>query len=200
MKLIAEGRASQILDLGDGRVLRLFKTVGNAAQEARVMEHARRHGYPVPAVHEVRPDALVLELVEGPTMAADGLANRRAMEAHAKTLAALHERLHRIPGLEQGTLLHLDLHPENVLISKRGPVVIDWTNARDGEPELDAALAWLILMTSGGAAGQQFARLFARHVDVRSGLEEAARYRLADRNVTDAERAEVQRLVATQYD
>ena len=55
-------------------------------------------------------------------------------------------------------------------------------------------------MTSGGAVGQQFARLFARHVDVRSGLEEAAHYRLADRNVTDAERAEVQRLLARQYD
>jgi aminoglycoside phosphotransferase (APT) family kinase protein len=200
VRLIAEGRASEILDLGGGRVLRRFKAGGNPEREARVMEHARRHPHPVPEVHEVRADALVLELVGGPTMAADGLAKPHTMEAHAKTLAALHERLHRIPGLEQGTLLHLDLHPENVLMSKRGPVVIDWTNARDGEPELDAALAWLILMTSGGAAGQQFARLFARHVDVLSGLDEAAHYRLADRNVTDAERAEVQRLVASQYD
>ncbi len=200
MKLIAEGRASEIFDLGGGRVLRRFKAGGNPEREARVMEHARRHAYPVPEVHEVRADALVLELVEGPTMAADGLANPATMDAHAETLAELHEQLHRIPGLEHGTLLHLDLHPENVLLSKRGPVVVDWTNASDGEAELDAALAWLILMTSGGAPGQQFARLFARHLDVRSGLQEAARYRLADPNVTDGERAEIRRLLASQYD
>ena len=84
MKLIAEGRASEILDLGDGRVLRRFKAGGNPKREARVMEHARRHGYPVPAVHEVRADALVLELVDGPTMAADGLAKPETMEAHAE--------------------------------------------------------------------------------------------------------------------
>ena len=79
-------------------------------------------------------DALVLELVDGPTMAADGLANAGTRDAHAKTLAELHDRLHRIPGLEQGTLLHLDLHPENVLMSRRGPVVIDWTNAATARP------------------------------------------------------------------
>lgn len=199
MRLIAEGRASEILDLGDGRVLRRFKAGGNPKREARVMEHVRRHGYPVPAVYEVRADALVLELVDGPTMAADGLARPETMEAHAEALAELHHRLHEIPGLEHGTLLHLDLHPENVLLSERGPVVVDWTNARDGEPALDTALAWVILMTSGGAAGQQFGQMFARHVDVRSGLEEAARYRLADPNVTEAERAGV-RLLASQYD
>lgn len=200
MRLIAEGRASEILDLGDGRVLRRFKAGGNAAREARVMEHARRHRYPVPAVYEVRPDALVLELVDGPTMAADGLAKPETMEAHAQALADLHHRLHEIPGLEHGTFLHLDLHPENVLLSQRGPVVVDWTNAGDGDAALDPALAWLILMTSGGRAGQAFAELFARHVDVQTGLAEAARYRLADPNVTDEERTDVQRLLASQYD
>jgi len=200
LKLIAEGRASEIFDLGDGRVLRRFKAGGDPGGEARAMEHARRHGYPVPQVHEVREDALVLELVQGPTMAAHGRANPSTMEAQAETLADLHDRLHRIPGLEGGALLHLDLHPENVLLSDRGPVVVDWTNAEDGDPALDPALAWLILMTSGGAAGEQFAELFARQLDVRSGLEEAARYRLADSNVTDAERAAVRRLLASQYD
>jgi tRNA A-37 threonylcarbamoyl transferase component Bud32 len=68
MRLLAEGRASEIFDLGDGRVLRRFKRGGHPGLEARVMEHARAHGYPVPAVHEVRADALVLERIEGPTM------------------------------------------------------------------------------------------------------------------------------------
>lgn len=38
------------------------------------------------------------------------------------------------------TLLHLDLHPFNILIDADGePVVIDWANAATGPAELDAA-------------------------------------------------------------
>jgi hypothetical protein len=37
MRLIAAGRASEILDLGDGRVLRRFKDAGNPARKAAVM-------------------------------------------------------------------------------------------------------------------------------------------------------------------
>jgi hypothetical protein len=65
VKLLAEGRASEIFDLGDGRVLRRFKRGGDPGFEASVMEHARAHGYPVPAVLEVRDDGLVLERVDG---------------------------------------------------------------------------------------------------------------------------------------
>ena len=37
----------------------------------------------------------------------------------------------------------MDLHPANVLLAPAGPVVIDWTNARAGPPELDLAMSWL---------------------------------------------------------
>ena len=43
------------------------------------------------------------------------------------------------------TIVHLDLHPENVLLTERGPVVIDWCNAGDGPADLDTALTALIL-------------------------------------------------------
>jgi hypothetical protein len=43
-------------------------------------------------------------------------------------------------------------------------------------------------------------RSFARHVDVRSELEEAAAFRLDDPNVSERERAAVRRLLASQYD
>jgi tRNA A-37 threonylcarbamoyl transferase component Bud32 len=159
------------------------------------MEVARRHGYPVPEVHEVRDDGLVLERVDGPSMMADCRRRPWRMPKHAQTLARLHDELHRIP-CGDGVLLHLDLHPKNVLLSARGPSVIDWANARGGEASLDPALTWVILMTSAGAAGRAFAWLFARHVDVRSALREAVELRVADRNVTDAERRAVRRLLA----
>ena len=160
------------------------------------MEHAHRHGFPVPRVLEVLDDALVLERIDGPTML---MALRRPwrMRHAAQTLAELHARLHEIR-FEDARLLHLDLHPDNVLLSSRGPVVIDWTNARAGAPALDIALTWVIGATSGGLMGRAFTRLFLRHVDraeARRTLPEAVAFRLADPNVTDAERDRVRRLL-----
>jgi aminoglycoside phosphotransferase (APT) family kinase protein len=197
VKLLAEGRASEILALDDDRVLRRFRAGGDPEREARVMQYAFERGYPVPRVFEVRQNGLVLERVHGHSMKTEGFRRPERMEDLAELLADLHERLHRIPGEREGVLLHLDLHPENVLMGPGGPVVVDWANARDGPAELDPALTWVILMTSGGEVGRAFAELFARHIDVQSALEEAAAFRLADRNVTEAERAAVRELVTT---
>jgi streptomycin 6-kinase len=197
VRVIAEGRASEILDLGDDRVLRRFKAGGRPAREAEIMEHARGHGFPVPRVLEVRDDSLVLERVAGETMLADLRRRPWSVSGHARALARLHHRLHGIP-FEGERLLHLDLHPDNVLLPTRGPVVIDWANARAGEPSFDVALTWVICATSGGAPGRMFAWLFLRHVDrsaTRRALTTAAEFRLADPNVTDDERARVRRLL-----
>ena len=94
------------------------------------------------------------------------------------------------------SLLHLDLHPDNVLMSPTGPVVIDWTNARAGDPDTDVALTWLIAETSGGPMGRLAARLFRARVGedaVLRGLPRAVEFRLADPHVTDAERLRVRR-------
>jgi aminoglycoside phosphotransferase (APT) family kinase protein len=198
MQLIAAGRASEVFDLGDGRVLRRFKHGGDAAREAAVMDHARAHGFPVPEVFEVQDDGLVLERVDGPTMLAN--LRRRPWRAlrEAQTLAQLHFQLHEIP-FEGNRLLHLDLHPDNVLLSSRGPVVIDWSNARAGDAALDVALAWVICATSAGAGGRVFTKIFLRYVEheeARQALPDAVALRLTDPNVTGAERARVRGLLA----
>ena len=161
------------------------------------MKHARAHGFPVPEVLEVLGDALVLERIDGPTMLADLRRLPWRTVPHARTLAELHARLHEIP-FEGERLLHLDLHPKNILLSARGPVVIDWTNARAGDPALDVALTWVIGVTSAGLAGHALTRLFLRHVDreaANRALPNAVAFRLADPNVTDAERTRVRRLL-----
>jgi len=44
-------------------------------------------------------------------------------------------------------LCHGDYHPGNIIITKRGPVVIDWMNACAGNPWADVARSSLILTT-----------------------------------------------------
>jgi hypothetical protein len=51
--------------------------------------------------------------------------------------------LDRLPDGDR--LLHGDFHPGNVLLSSRGPVVIDWTNATHGDPDADVARTSLML-------------------------------------------------------
>lgn len=46
-------------------------------------------------------------------------------------------------------LLHGDLHPGNVLLDHRGPVVIDWFDATVGHPAADIARTQLLLMATG---------------------------------------------------
>jgi aminoglycoside phosphotransferase (APT) family kinase protein len=62
-------------------------------------------------------------------------------------------------------ICHGDFHPENVLITKSGPVVIDWMTACSGSPWADVARTNLILTIGVKAAGKQiplFLRMMVR--------------------------------------
>jgi uncharacterized protein (TIGR02172 family) len=56
---------------------------------------------------------------------------------------------------EGKTICHGDYHPENVLVTKNGPVVIDWMTACSGSPWTDVARTSLILSIGAKAAGKQ---------------------------------------------
>ncbi|MDQ4081286.1 MAG: phosphotransferase, partial [Actinomycetota bacterium] len=206
VRLLAASRASDILEPDDGRIFRRFKGRGDPEREALVMKHVADHAFPVPRVLETRPDGLLLERIEGPTMFEDMKRRPWRLRRAARVLAELHRRLHAIPAPATlpavgpgDAVLHLDLHPLNVLLAPRGPVVIDWTNARRGEPALDAALTYVIAATSGGRLGRLFARAFVAHFDpdhVARGLPAAVDFRLRDANVRDSEREAVRRLAS----
>jgi hypothetical protein len=183
------------------------------ATEARTMEYARAHGYPVPAVEEISDDGtdLVLERVTGPSMVAAIGRRPWTIRHQATVLAELHRRLHDIPAPhwlppapcgEGDRLLHLDLHPLNVMLTAKGPVVIDWPNAVRGEGTVDVALTW-VLMASGGipfgrvkaaVLGRGRALLvnsFLRDFDlatVRPHLADIVEWKVKDPNMTDVER------------
>ncbi len=209
MRLIAAGRDCDVFDLGDGAVLRRCRNGRSLESEAAVMRHVASHGFPCPVLRRVAGPDMVLDLVEGKTMAAE-LVSRPTTEglrSAGRLLGELHSRLHEIPPLRahSGSVLHLDLHPQNVMMAEHGPVVIDWTNAVDGPPELDLAMTWVILEPLKSVF-PPVAELLAAFLDsvgsteARGGLEAAVRRRLADANVTEDERSAVRKLLARAQD
>jgi hypothetical protein len=93
--------------------------------------------------------------------------------AHGRLLAGLQASLHAVPapgglprrfatgdpGRDRG--LRLDLHPENVILTRDGPVLIDWSNAAAGGPAAGVALTVAIPRGAGlGPAQDAGLRVF----------------------------------------
>ena len=204
MTPLASGRTADVFALDASRVLRRYRIDIDAVDEAAVMARVAARGFPVPRVYEARGRDLVLERLYGPTMREAVVAGGVGIAPAARMLAGLHARLHAIParsdrepGGDPGDrLLHLDLHPENVLLTPRGPVVIDWCNAGDGPPDLDVALTALILAEVVGWAPPPLADVAARFLRAfvrESGwhpprmLDRAVAYRRANPTLDGAE-------------
>jgi tRNA A-37 threonylcarbamoyl transferase component Bud32 len=207
LTLIASGRDADVFDRGDGTVLRRYRRRVVPDREVEVMRYARASGYPVPAVIAASGPDLVLERVDGPTMQDALMRDADALARHARDLAELHHRLHAIaappwlPSRGDGDrLLHLDLHPKNVILAATGPVVIDWANAARGPAVLDPALAIAIFVTARAGLPElipsidAFIGAFAAEFDrdeLRAAMPLAIELRLADANVSDGERHEL---------
>lgn len=209
LPLLARGRDADVFDRGDGLVLRRYRGRDVPEREVAVMRYARGHGYPVPEVIEVAGPDLVLERVDGPTMQDVLGTDASKIPEIAAQLAELHHRLHRIAAPERlrpvgdgDRLLHLDLHPRNVILSTRGPVVIDWANAARGPAALDPALAIAIFVSAKGSPEARamgvlplidaFIDAFAGHFDAAEldvALPLGIALRMGDGNVTGDERA-----------
>jgi Ser/Thr protein kinase RdoA (MazF antagonist) len=207
VELIARGRDADVFAVDGSRVLRRYRAGGDTTREAAVMRHVAGHGYPVPRVHQAAGPDLVLERVHGPTLLAALVSGEVAVRAGAELLADLHVTLHAVPprpAAGQG-VVHLDLHPGNVLLGPAGPVVIDWRNAVDGPPELDLAVTALIMALvatdrehpmAGRAAELLSAFAHAADGDLRSGLPGAAALRRDDPNLSAAEKARLEAAAA----
>ena len=214
--LIGRGRAADVYALDARRVLRRYRTSYSCVAEADLMRYLRQAGYPVPEVLAADGTDLVMERLAGRDMLADLISRPWLVARHARVLARLHDQLHQIAapaGLRRpfgsgDRILHLDLHPVNVMLTAGGPVVIDWTNAAAGPAGADVAMAALIMASSDiddlppwlrpAADGlrRQFLWRFRAVVRDDPGpyLAEVARYRLRDPNVRPAEAERLRRL------
>jgi aminoglycoside phosphotransferase (APT) family kinase protein len=143
MELIAAGRDADVFALDEHRVLRRYKDGRPADPEAALITAVHAAGFPAPRVHAVDGPGIVMDRLVGPTLGEVLVSGTMDPADVALVLVDLHRRLHAVPW-ESGSLLHLDLHPFNVILTPDGPVVIDWTDARPGPPGLDVAMTALI--------------------------------------------------------
>jgi tRNA A-37 threonylcarbamoyl transferase component Bud32 len=199
--LLARGEDADVFAIDETRVLRRYRRRPVPEGEVAIMRYVRERGYPVPQVFDVSGPDLTLERIEGPTMLADLRRRPWRYPTHARVLARLHRELHAIPPPdflrgEGAAVLHLDLHPANVMLGRRGPVVIDWANAARGDGPLDVALTAVVL--AGAPVGpplswlrDRFVRAFLNDfapAEWLSGFDRALAYRRADGNVGAKER------------
>ena len=190
-------------------MLRRYRRRDVPDEEVAIIQHVRAHGYPTPAVIGVHGPDLILERADGPTMSADLHHDGSLLRAYATTLAQLHARLHEIAAPEWlraigpgDAVLHLDLHPENVLMTARGPQVIDWANARRGHWADDVAqtvviIAGAILPEPIASAVPIFVDAFLAPFDravVREHLGAAIERRTRDPNLSAEEYAAARRV------
>ncbi len=211
--LIASGRAADVYDLGNGTVLRRYRTDHDTGPEGRLMAWLGEQGVPVPRLHDAGGRDLVMDRISGPTMLEDIEAHPGRMVGHARLLAALQRSINALSAptwlgrrstVPDGpAVLHLDLHPMNVIMGSDGPIVIDWTNASRGPLGFDAAVSHVLMSTFEAdslrtrIAQQVLVRAFARSSGreaIRRWTPAACDHRLADANVTTGERSAIQRL------
>lgn len=78
----------------------------------------------------------MLQRLTGPTMLDSLLSGALAEDEGGAMLAGLLTDLHTIPARvsqdPEDRILHLDLHPDNVMLTPDGPVVIDWRTTAEG--------------------------------------------------------------------
>jgi aminoglycoside phosphotransferase (APT) family kinase protein len=207
--LMGTGRAADVFAHGDGQVLRRYREPRDTEREVAAMEYARGHGYPVPSARALNDTEIVMDRLQGPTMLDDLGRRPWRIDRHAQALASLHRRLGAIeapdwlpaPVGEGRCLLHLDLHPDNVMLTARGPFVIDWSNAARGPGAADVAHTWIVMACSTPTTGlyrqtlsrigrglllRAFLKRFDR-VEIRAHLHAAGTYRLANRRLPAGE-------------
>ncbi|MEV0622826.1 phosphotransferase [Nonomuraea sp. NPDC050404] len=212
-ELLGVGRSADVYAIGDGRVLRRYRYEIDAGREAAVMAYVAGHGYPVPEVYldESSATDLVMGRLSGPTMLRALLDGEIGLDEGGRMLARLLRRLHEIPARVSGDpgdrILHLDLHPDNVMLTPHGPVVIDWCNTGEGPPARDCGLSALIVAESAvnaerALAGQARELLVALitelgdELDTGDALDWAKAQRLANPTLSERELALLDEAVA----
>ncbi|HKC51428.1 MAG TPA: phosphotransferase [Myxococcota bacterium] len=172
----ALGRSFVIMDRAGGTTLDQVQGARERVGRIRVLPRllaeaqVRLHALPVePLVERLAKHGLAPADLSTGALLADLGAQIRALAKRDLTRA--HEWLERTrPGERRLALCHCDVHPNNLLVAEDGTwTLIDWTNARLAEPELDVAFSAELLELAPLAVPRGLRRL------VQLGLRSASR-------------------------
>lgn len=205
--LLTSGRDADVYALDEERVLRRNRDGRSTLPEAAIVRHVWAHGFPAPQVFRAEGADLEMERLHGPTLLQALAAQEVPLREGAAMLAALLARLHQLPvpedellavGQPGDVVVHLDLHPGNVVLTEtHGPAVVDWSAARLGSASLDVATTALLLAEVAADEGGDYssaaqvllvAFLAAADADPLPALDEAQRMRSRDTDLVPGER------------
>ncbi|MCI8500828.1 MAG: aminoglycoside phosphotransferase family protein [Oscillospiraceae bacterium] len=96
---------------------------------------------------------------------------------------------------EKDCLCHLDFHPLNIMWSNDRYFIIDWANARRGNPIFDFARTYVILFEIAQASAREYLELLLRDKTVSLPAMEKAVYVMALLRIGDYDNPEVRRLI-----
>ncbi len=210
--LLTSGTSADVFALDETRVLRRYREGRDATPEVELLRHVTAHGFPAPAVLDAAGSDIVMERVHGPTLLQALGAGEVSIGDAAQVLADLHARLHAIPAPESWVapsdrdwpllsggpvVVHLGLHPGNVILAEDGPSLVDWAAARSGTPELDVAVTAVMLAEVAVDAGGDYSQaarallagfLHASDVSPVAALDDASALRAIDPVLVPGER------------
>ncbi len=170
------------------------------------MSYLFNKGYPVPRVAPNAGSELTMERLHGQTMVEALQQGTITPQEAGAILARLLHRLHALPARistdPADRVLHLDLHPDNVILTATEPMVIDWCNTTEGAPALDWGISALILAEV--AVSLRMEALVARtilvsllsHVEQSIDLTRALEIRSANPTLSQSEKRLLQEAVA----
>jgi uncharacterized protein (TIGR02172 family) len=175
----AEARNSQVLHAAGLPVPRFFEHVEIAGRRGGVFE--RIEGRSMSALLRINPFRLsqlarrladIHRLIHGtkrPELPPAVNNLRRVIASVSALTAAQRDQLIALlESLPAGSsVCHFDFHPSNVLLSPRGPIVLDWGSARHGNPLADVARSYVLFATDhlwapAGPVAKLWNKAFAR--------------------------------------
>lgn len=138
--------APRILDVTEfaGRPALVVERVYGDSLLSRVLNQPQKLVPLARLLGDLHADLAAVRIETLPTLStklAERICNVAALSADLKQW--LLNQLSGLPG-EDG-LCHGDFHPDNVILSARGPVIIDWLDATRGPATADAARSHLLL-------------------------------------------------------
>jgi len=158
-KLIGRGRTADVYEIDDNKILKLYREnfPKRAVQsEYDISKYIQDHLSIVPRVFELiehqGKNGIIFEKIEGITLLEYLISKPSRIFKVAKQIAKLHAEIHNLEFKKMldklpadNKLCHRDFHPDNVMRSEKGLIVIDWMTATSGSPAGDVARTYYIL-------------------------------------------------------